>query len=87
MTRRHYDWVALAERLRERPSRWVLEFPNHPTRLAKRIRLRQHPSLRFDDGHIESRILNEYKLEGVAARGDVWVRWVPTPNTRHEERS
>lgn len=84
MTRRHYGWAALVARLRERPDRWALEFPNEPVRLAKRIRLRQHPALRFDDGVVEVMLLNEYRLNGVR-RADIWVRWAPTVHNTHTE--
>ena len=88
MTRRHYNWAALVKRLRERPARWVLEFPNEPTRLAKRIRLRQHPDLRHDDGAVEVMILNTYRRDAEQPRGDIWVRWVyhqHTTNTTNKE--
>jgi hypothetical protein len=84
MMRRHYDWVALAARLRARPSVWVLAFPNHPARLEKRIRLRQHPDLRFDDGVIEARIIHKHTPTDGTPHGDVWVRWVPTPTDEQE---
>jgi hypothetical protein len=85
MARRHYDWDALIERLQERPGRWTLEYPNDSPRLAKRIRLRQHPQLRRDDGVVEVSMLNRYG-RGAAARGDIWVRWIPTAHTSRNEQ-
>lgn len=86
--RRHHDWPALIERLQERPGRWTLEYPNESVRLAKRIRLRQHPALRREDGVLEVMVLNQYRAAGLPPRGDLWVRWVPiTTTTRTEEES
>ena len=83
-TRRHYDWVGIVARLRSRPGRWVLEFPHEPVRLAKRIRLRQHPDLRLPDGRVEVDVVNQYTEPGLPPKGDIWVRFVPTPPDQEE---
>jgi hypothetical protein len=86
MARRHYDWDGLIAQAAARPGSWIFAFPNHPTRLAKRIRLRQHPKLRRDDGMLEASVLNEYREAGAGPRGDIWVRWIPsTPTSRKEQ--
>jgi hypothetical protein len=85
LTRRHHDWAAVIEVAAQSPGAWQLRYPNEPVRLAKRIRLRQHPDLRRTDGVLEATVMHEHTLDGVR-RGDIWVRWVPTTRTtEHEE--
>lgn len=84
MTREHHDWDAIIAAAARRPGQWMLMFPNRNVRLAKRIRLRQHPKLRRPDGALEATVKHEYQLGGEAPKGDVWVRWVPTPATEEK---
>lgn len=79
MTRRNnrYDWEAVVAETRRRPFAWLPMFPDAPAHLVDRIRRRRHRALRRDDGTLEATIVNKYQVPGFAARGDVWVRWVP----------
>ncbi|MET0725764.1 MAG: hypothetical protein ABWY36_05385 [Leifsonia sp.] len=86
MDRTHYQWTDLIAYLAVRPEQWTLMFPNRPVRLAKRIRLKQHPALRRDDGVLEERVLHEHDVDGVR-RGDIWVRWVPSTNSTNEQET
>lgn len=85
MARNHYDWASLIEMLKVTPNRWVLAFPDHPARLVASIRLQRHPDLRRDDGLLEATLVNRYIVPGFAARGDVWVRWVPVERKEEDE--
>lgn len=85
--RNHYDWPAIIELARADDGRWRMRFPNSPLRLAKRIRLRQHPDLRQPDGRLEVMVLNEYRRPGDQPYGDIWVRWVATPTAPKERKA
>ena len=87
MRRNFYNWPAVVEVLRQSPGRWQKLFPDHPARLASSIRLRRHRALRLDDGTIESTITNKYTPPGFAPRGDIWVRFVPTPRKEPDGRN
>lgn len=84
MSRKHYDWPRVIDAAAAVPGVWRLRFPNEKVRLAKRIRLRQHPALRRDDGVLEVRVMHEYERDGIR-RGDIWVRWIPTTRNTHTE--
>jgi hypothetical protein len=86
MTRRHYDWPALIEQAQGYNGEWRMRWPDESVRLAKRIRLRQHPDLRREDGRLEAMVLHEYGPAD-ARRGDIWVRWVPVHTTVTEEET
>lgn len=85
MTRQYYDWKGVVATARRRPYVWLALFPDHPVDLAVGIRRRRSAHLRHEDGRLEATIVNRYTIPGFCPRGDVWVRWVPTPTTNPKD--
>lgn len=79
LVRRTYPWAVILDTSRERPGKWWrhTSLIDAPARTVGRIRGRNHPDLRVDDGVLEARITNEYQDELGTKRGDIWVRFVP----------
>lgn len=77
MSRTHYDWPGVIERLAATPNVWVMALPNVPARTAKIVRLRQHPALRREDGVVEVSLRNVWHDDRERPRGDLFLRWVP----------
>lgn len=73
---RYTDWSAVVRRLRRAPGRRERTFVNVPVSVARTIRQRRHPDLRFEGGHLEAEVLNEYVDDVGTKRGDVYVTYI-----------
>lgn len=78
MTRVHHPWSLIIKETRRLPNKWAMTLPDVPARLEKKVRLREHPDLRRDDGRLEAHLRNVYEDDDGHKRGDLFLRWVPS---------
>lgn len=76
---RYWGWGGIVAQARSHPGSWVVRLPNVPSRLERTVRERSAPELHLSDGVIEADLRNSYLDAYGARKGDLYLRFVPTP--------